>query len=83
MLKIESSDTTFLTVSRNQSYGIDGNPELQVRIDVSPNFRHEWNKIREIIYEWEKHKQFVDSNPAIKASWESFMTMSHLAKEIA
>lgn len=37
--------------------------------------------LMEMANEWSKYKRAIDSSPAVKASWESFLTMVSLAKE--
>lgn len=81
MIDIESGDYDYINIYHSTAYNNMGKPELRIRVGLNPTFKQDLEKMRMIVREWEKHQLFIQSNPAIKASWESFMTMSNLARE--
>lgn len=83
MINIDTADYDYISIYQSMAYNNMGKPELRINVGLNPTFKQDLEKMKMIVREWEKHQLFIQSNPAIKASWESFMTMSNLAKEPA
>ena len=82
MIKIQSSDYTYINVSFNTSYA-SSDPVTVASLDMSYAFKQKWQLVTEMLQEWQEQKRIIDSNPAVKASYEQFQTMLALAKEPA
>ena len=82
MIKIQSSDYNFLNISFNTSYA-SSDPVTVANLDMSYDFKQKWQLMIEMLQEWQEQKRFINSNPAVKSSYEAFQTMVALAKEPA
>lgn len=91
MFKIEG-DHRHIQVNTMQDYSNNGNPGIKSTItleyDTSNLLDHlkilqgYGPQLMEMANEWSKYKRAIDQSPAVKASWESFLTMVSLAKEM-
>ena len=80
MLDIISQDYRFIAVNKNLEYGSN---QLKINIDMNYEFKQQWEQMQAMLKEWQEQKQIIESNPAVKASYESFQTLVKLAREIA
>ena len=84
MFDIRSTDYGFITV--NKVTGVspyDSKSTLNIDIGMTYQFKQEWDEMRMMLNEWQQHKRIIQNNPAVKASYEAFLTMVELAKEPA
>ena len=84
MFDIRSTDYGFINV--NKVTGIspaDGRPIMNIDLSMTYQFKQDWDEMRMMLHEWQQHKRLIQSNPAVKASYEAFLTMVELAKEPA
>lgn len=81
MINIDTHDYDYISIVQSMAYNNMGKPELKINVGLTPNFKQELLKMKMMMHEWEQQKRLIESNPAIKASWESFITMIELAKE--
>ncbi len=81
MIKIDG-DYTYIQTHTMQDF-INGQPALKVNVSVSPTFRSLLERVERMEREWQEQKMLIDSNPAVKASYEQFQQMVRLAKEAA
>lgn len=81
MLKFEG-DYQYIQTNTMQEY-INGAPGLKVNIGVSPSFRSTMERLEKMEREWQEQKRLIETNPAVKASYDQFQQMIALAKEIA
>lgn len=79
MIKVEG-DYTYIQTNTMQEY-MNGAPGLKVSVGVSPMFRSTIERLEKMEREWQEQKSLIDSNPAVKASWDQFQQMCALAKE--
>jgi hypothetical protein len=81
MIKIEG-DYQYIQTNTMQDY-VNGSPALKFTVGVSPHFRSLIERLECMEREWQEQKRLIESNPAIKASYEQFQQMVALAKEPA
>jgi hypothetical protein len=81
MIKIEG-DYQYIQTNTMQDY-INSQPALKFTVGVSPQFRSLIERMERMEQEWQEQKKLIDSNPAVRASWEQFQQMCALAKEAA
>lgn len=81
MIKIEG-DYQYIQTNTMQDY-INGQPALKFTVGVSPTFRSLIERLEIMEREWQEQKRLIESNPAVKASYEQFQQMVRLAKEAA
>lgn len=81
MIKIEG-DYQYIQTNTMQDY-INGQPALKFTVGLSPVFRSLIERLEIMEREWQEQKRLIDSNPAVKASYEQFQQMVKLAKEVA
>lgn len=79
MIKIEG-DYQYIQTNIMQDY-VNGLPALKFTIGVSPTFRSLIEKLERMENEWQEQKRLIESNPAVKASYEQYQQMIQLAKE--
>jgi hypothetical protein len=81
MIKINSGDN-FITVSSWDSLDPrTGDPQQNIQVYMDQGFQDSWTKMQTMLKEWQEQKKIIETNPAVKASYEEFRTMCHLAKE--
>ena len=80
MIKFEG-DYTYIQTNTMQEY-INSTPGLKVTVGVSPSFRSTIERLERMEREWQDQKRLIETNPAVKASWEQFQQMCTLAKEV-
>lgn len=81
MIKIEG-DYQYIQTNTMQDY-INGQPALKFTVGLSPVFRSLIERLEVMEREWQEQKNLINSNPAVKASYEQFQQMVRLAKEAA
>lgn len=92
MFKIEG-DHRHVQVITNTDYSGSGNgPAIKATVSLDYDTANLLDHLRqlqgsapvimEMANEWSKYKRAIDQSPAVKASWESFLTMVNLAKEM-
>ena len=81
MIKVEG-DYQYIQTNTMQDY-INSQPALKFTIGVSPHFRSLIERLEIMEREWQDQKKLIESNPAVKASYEQFQQMVRLAKEVA
>jgi hypothetical protein len=81
MIKIEG-DYQYIQTHTMQDY-INSQPALKFTVGVSPVFRSLIERLEVMEREWQEQKNLINSNPAVKASYEQFQQMVRLAKEAA
>lgn len=79
MIKIEG-DYQYIQTNTMQDY-INGSPALKFTVCVSPSFRSLIEKLERMEREWQEERNLINSNPAVKASYEQYQQMIRLAKE--
>lgn len=82
MIKIQSSDYQFININTTTSFS-GSEPVAVANIDMSYDFKQKWQLMIEMLQEYHIQKKLIESNPAVKASYEQFQTMLALAKEPA
>ena len=82
MIKIQSNDYQYVNISTRSSYA-GSDPITVAEIDMSYDFKQKWQLMVAMLQEWHEQKRIIESNPAVKASYEQFQTMVNLAKETA
>ena len=80
MIKFNVPDYRFLNINQTFDYGSN---QIMLNIDMNYEFKNQWEQMQTMLREWQEHKKIIESNPAVKASYESFQTMVKLAKETA
>jgi hypothetical protein len=78
MIKFNAPDYRFINIHQD----IDSN-QIRVNLDMNYEFKQQWEQMQAMFMEWQEQKQIIDSNPAVKSSYESFQTLVKLAREIA
>jgi hypothetical protein len=81
MIKIEG-DYQYIQTNTMQDY-INSQPALKFTVGVSPSFRSLIERLERMEREWQEERNLINSNPAVKASYEQFQQMVKLAKETA
>lgn len=91
MLKIEG-DHRHIQVNTQQDYNNNGQPGIKATVALNYEVSDLLDNLKvlkgygpqlwEMINEWSKYKRAIEQSPAVKASWESFLTMVSLAKEM-
>jgi hypothetical protein len=81
MIKIEG-DYQYIQTNTMQDY-VNSQPALKFTVGISPHFRSLIERLEMMEREWQEQKRLIDSNPAVKASYEQFKQMVQLAKEAA
>jgi len=81
MIKLEG-DYQYIQTNAMQDY-VNGSPALKFTVGVSPQFRSLIERLEKMDREWQEQQRIIESNPAVKASYEQFQTMVNLAKETA
>ena len=81
MIKIEG-DYQYIQTHTMQDY-INSQPALKFTVGISPYFRSLIERLETMEREWQEQKRLIDSNPAVRASYEQFQQMVKLAKEVA
>ena len=79
MIKVEG-DYQYIQTNTMQDY-INSQPALKFTVGVSPQFRSLIERLEIMEREWQEQKRLIDSNPAVRASYEQFKQMVQLAKE--
>ena len=79
MIKIEG-DYQYIQTNTMQDY-VSGSPALKFTVGISPTFRSLIEKLERMESEWQEQKRLINSNPAVKASYEQYQQMIKLAKE--
>lgn len=91
MIKIQSGDTNVLTVMSYTDYSfgstgvavtIDLNHEVKNLIHQLRSMTSELYDLREMHRQWLEERSLVQSNLAVRNSYEQFKTMVALAKEV-
>jgi hypothetical protein len=82
MIDIKCPDYKFLSVITRTGYN-NGAPATVAEIDVSYDFKQKWDLMETMLREWEEQKRLINSNPAVRASYEQYQQMCALAKEAA
>jgi len=90
MFKIEG-DHRHVQVNTTQDYN-NGSPAIKATVSLDYDTSNLIDNLRvlqgygpqlmEMVNEWSKYKRAIEQSPAVKASWESFLTMVSLAKEM-
>lgn len=80
MIKFEG-DYQYIHVNTMQEY-MNSQAGLKVNIGIAPSFRATMERLEKMEREWNEQKKLIDSNPAVKASYDQFVQMMALAKEI-
>lgn len=84
MIKIEGDYTHINVYNTNDySYTNNGQPGLKVQISLMPSIVELLRRCDTMEKEWQEQKKLIESNPAVKASYEQFQQMCALAKEAA
>ena len=81
MIKIEG-DYQYIQTHTMQDY-INSQPALKFIVGVSPSFRSLIERLERMEREWQEERNLINSNPAVRASYEQFQQMVRLAKEAA
>lgn len=79
MIKIEG-DYQYIQTNTLQDYA-NHTPGLKINVGVSPTFRSLIERLERMEREWQEEKNLINSNPAVKASYEQYQQMIKLAKE--
>ena len=82
MIKMHSVDYQFININTTANYN-SNDPVIVVNLDMSYDFKQKWQLMVEMMQEWQEQKRIINSNPAVRASYEQFQTMVNLAKETA
>lgn len=82
MIKIQTPDYQFININTTTSFA-GSDPVAVANIDMSYDFKQKWQLMVAMLQEWHEQKRIIESNPAVKASYEQFQTMVNLAKETA
>ena len=80
MIKFNVPDYRFLNINQTFDYGSN---QIMLNIDMNYEFKQQWEQMQTMFKEWHEQKKIIESNPAVKASYESFQTLVKLAKEAA
>ena len=81
MIKVEG-DYQYIQTNTMQDY-INSQPALKFTVGVSPSFRSLIERLERMEREWQEERNLINSNPAVRASYEQFQQMVRLAKEVA
>ncbi len=83
MFKIEG-DYTYINVNNTNDYSnmSNGMPGIKVQISLMPHIVSLLQRCETMEREWQEQKRFIESSPAVKASYDQFQQMCALAKEI-
>lgn len=82
MIKIEGDYSYINVMTMNDySYMNNGQPGLKVQISLMPSITDLLRRVESMEREWREQKRLIESNPAVKASYEQFQQMIQLAKE--
>jgi hypothetical protein len=82
MINIQGADYKFIQVTSRTGYQ-GGSPVIIADIDMNYDFKQKWDLMVSMLQEWEEQKRLINSNPAVKASYEQFQQMIALAKEVS
>lgn len=82
MIKIQAADYQFINISTTTGHN-GSEPVTIANLDMSYDFKQKWQLMVEMLQEWQEQKRIINSNPAVKDSYEQFQTMLALAKEPA
>ena len=84
MIKIEG-DYTYINVYNTNDFSMmtNGQPGLKVQVSLMPNIADLLRRLETMEREWQEQKNLINSNPAVKASYDQYQQMVQLAKEVA
>jgi hypothetical protein len=84
MFKIEGDYMYISTYAQNDySTTNNGQPGIKVQVSLMPSIADLLRRLETMEREWQEQKKLIDSNPAVKASYDQFQQMIALAKEAA
>ncbi len=82
MFKIEGDHCYISTYAQNDySTTVNGQPGIKVQISLMPSIADLLKRCERMEQEWQEQKRLIESNPAVKASYEQYQQMIQLAKE--
>lgn len=84
MIKIEG-DYHYINVYNTNDFSMmmNGQPGLKVQVSLMPNIADLLRRLETMEREWQEQKNLINSNPAVRASYEQYQQMVQLAKEAA
>lgn len=82
MIKIEG-DYSYINVITMNDYSTmnNGQPGLKVQVSLMPYITDLLRRVESMEKEWQEQKKLIESNPAVKASYEQYQQMIQLSKE--
>jgi hypothetical protein len=82
MFKIEGDHCYISTYAQNDySTIVNGQSGIKMQISLMPRIVDLLKRCERMEQEWQEQKRLIESNPAVKASYEQYQQMIQLAKE--
>lgn len=81
MIRVEGD--FHITVNSAIDYGhySNGNPGVKFTVGLAPHVQDLLRRLEIMEREWQATKTLIDSNPAVRASYEQFQQVCALAKD--
>lgn len=81
MFKVEGDNLYTNAYAATDYY--NGSTGAKVTITLMPHVMDLLRRLETMEREWQDQKKFIESNPAVKEAYKTYMTMIQLAKEPA